>query len=534
MSRIAYLRIPQLPIAVHLKHKELKGKPFALIAGKLSPGGYNRARIFMCSPQASQKRVTVGMHLSEAKSICANLILKERDDVAYINAQKQLARGLLAYSPKVTSHNLGEFSLDASGLFYVGGESKFCHNVLKLCANAGFYDAQIGIADTMFTAKIASKSKSKKFYIIPPDYDIQFLAPLSIAHLELDQEIEEALIDLGIKSMEQFTKLPINSVVERFGQSGKLAHELARGIDLRQPTLPLAPKQFKSSVNLGGAVSSLDETVFALKSMLNQLTEELKEAGLWAEELQISFYNEDDKFDERLIPLIHPSNQTKFLLDVLKLSLEIQQLEREFTQIKLYVTRSSKEAWKQTPIAIPTITPIDKNNELSSSLFMLLQRLMIRIGKYTAAQAVASDHYDLNDIGAWVPVVQNSSLESTQHFVLPINTDYLNKMTEKHEQITPDLILRKCTDKSNIFVETRNDFPTAINYQKQWYRVKHITVPEYLSSTWWEEHSTKTYYKAIIESSKSLIGNTDNDSFIFILISHNHNNGRWYIEGFFD
>jgi len=348
MSRIACLRIPRFQIAVHRKYEPaLKSKPLVLLASKSSAGVSNRALILMCSLEANLRHIYPGMKLSEARAVCADVVWRERDDKLYTDAQKKLVRTLITCSPKVTAEEPGLFLLDASGLKHLGGEGKFCRDVLKLSSQSGFIDGHVGIADSAFAAMVATRFKQKRWYLVPGEEDASFLAPLPIQHLPVSEDMQEALLGLGIKSMGQFAQLPENSLVERFGSEGSIAYALALGRDPRRPTLPPLQREFQCSMELGAPVELLNETLFVLKSMLDRLMDELKQAGLWADELIVSFYNDNDKFDERPIKLIRPSNHGKFLLEVVKLSLEAQPLKREFTGVGLAVSRFSEESWEQ-------------------------------------------------------------------------------------------------------------------------------------------------------------------------------------------
>jgi protein ImuB len=526
MSRIGYLRIHRFQTVVHQKHENLKGQPFALITGRLTPGGYTRARIFMCSEEATHKGVRPGQRLSEAKAVCPNLILRECDDILYANAQKQLVQDLIGCSPRVASEEIGEFSLDASGLIHIGGETTFCHNVLKLCARAGFPDAHIGIADSTFAAMVASRLRRKKLYVVPKGQDSKFLAPLSIIHLELAPEVQETLIHLGVKSMGQLAQLPVDSLVERFGETGKLTHDLARGVDLRYPTTPEAPKRFEYSIDMGGAISSLNDTMFALKSMLDRMATELERDGLWVDELTVSFFNEDDLLSERPVRLIRSSTQPKFLLEVIRLSLEADPLVREFTKIKLVVSRFSTALWEQSQIDTPDISSSEKN--LSTPLVLLLQRFLTRLGEHKAVKPIPSDHYNLENAGVWIPVAQTSSAGTTpKDAVIPIDIDYLQNITSSME--ASDLVLRKCNN-TQVIVELEDSTPSAVHFQKQWYRIKDITTPEYLSGDWWDSNSAKTYYKVLAEPA----GKVSINATALMLLSHDEHNNGWFVEGLYD
>src|SRR5262249_18259018 len=160
------------------------------------------------------------------------------DQPLYLKAQRQLITTLNSCSPKVADIGLGDFLLDASGLLHMGWESKFCHKILRTCGLSRFTDAYVGIADSAFAARVVSLLKVNRLFVVPPGEDKSFLAPLSIKNLQLDHDLESSLLDLGIKSMGQLTNLPVESLLERFGKEGKLAHELAQGLDNRKPTIP--------------------------------------------------------------------------------------------------------------------------------------------------------------------------------------------------------------------------------------------------------------------------------------------------------
>lgn len=375
MSRIACLLIPRFQIVAQQKHEQLKHQPLALVTGKLTAGGYSRAHIFMCSAEADKYGIVPDMRLSEAKAQCAQLILRERDEVLYKMMQNKLVTDLISCSPKVKAQEMGVILLDASGLTLTGGENNFCHHVLKTCGKSGFTNTYIGIADSAFAAIVASHSTKRRINIVPATKDAQFLAPLSIKHLRLAPEVEDTLLTLGITTMGKLSQIPIASLNERFNKAGEIIWkpwELSQGIDNRQPTLPQPEKVFQCFLDLGGVVSSFNDIVFALKSMLDRLTADLKQDGLQAQEIILSLYHDNNKFDERILQLIRPSHEAKFLLEVIRLSLAAKPLECELTGISLGVSRFTPEQWSQVNLAaLPTQKQIIKqintqtNNQLS-------------------------------------------------------------------------------------------------------------------------------------------------------------------------
>jgi nucleotidyltransferase/DNA polymerase involved in DNA repair len=479
----------------------------------------------MCSAVASRRHIVAGMKLSQAQALCADLIWKEYDLNAYQKAQKFLLNDLISVSPKVTVQALGIFLLDASGLSLLGGERCFCRNLQRVVNRAGCGELRTGIADSSFAALVATRSKQKQFCIVPAQGDQEFLAPLPVRHLPISEDFQNTLNDLGITTLGELVQLPVDAVIERFGREGLAVHELARGIDNVHPHLPPEERSYTCVVQLGAPVELLHETQFILKSMLDRITFDLKQNGLWAEEVTLAFFNENDKIDERILNLIRPSNHSKFLVEVAKLSLESKPLTREFTGVTATVSRYSKEAWQQISYGTAdnrqgSVLTLQNNNGFTESLTLLLQKFMSRLGEHSVVRSVASDQHIPELAGAWLPVADSSAVRD----VLPINLEYVSSRVGS-SQVACELVLRRSTPPSPVLVEFQNNEPTAITYRHRWHKIKEITTPERLSGLWWETPVRKSYYIALIESKS--------ESFLILLV-HDHENDAWQLEGFFD
>src|SRR5262249_15009798 len=154
-----------------------------------------------------------------------------------------------------------------------------------------------------------------------------------IKQLPINEEVQQSLHELGIRTMGQLVALSEDSLVQRFGKEGVYAWSLAKGIDKLEPQLPVQEKEFKCKIELGSPIELLNEIQFVIKSMLDSLVRQLKQETLMAEELQVAFFNGDDLFEQRPIKLLRPAVHTKFLLEVIKLSLEAKPIKREVTGI---------------------------------------------------------------------------------------------------------------------------------------------------------------------------------------------------------
>jgi nucleotidyltransferase/DNA polymerase involved in DNA repair len=522
----------------------------------------------MCSLEASKRSVFAGMKLSEAKAVCADLQVKEYDSRFYNEAQQELCRQLITCSPKVVSTEPGLIMLDASGLSYLGGEAKLCRIIHKVSAKAGYADVHVGIANSAFAAHVASKFKRRQYYLVPKNGDVDFLSPLSIKQLPISAEMHDSLYELGIRTMGQMVALSEDALVQRFGPEGAKAWSLARGLDKLEPQIPVAEKEFKCSVELGSPIELLHEIQFVLKSMLDRLTKELKQEGLWAEELNLTFLNGDEKFDERPVKLLRPSNHPKFLLEVMKLSLEARPVQREVSGIILSISRFSSESWEQvniqevTPqvcesdakqlvfaaarnnqssdineapkelLALPCSNEASENKKLS--LTLMLQRFVSRLGDEAVVRSVPNDQHIPEFAGAWMPVASTPVVNP----IVPVNSNHATKFGGT-ASLASGLALRKCRNPVPVLVEFQGEVPCSISYEGGWYTVKEITHPERLSGLWWVEPIRRSYYVALLEPRKERRASVANSQSIntggmLVSLVHDHEENGWFLHGFYD
>lgn len=520
---------------------------YADLNASSKPLNISRAKVFMCSSQAARAGVYPGMRLTEAQAQCSHLIWRQCEDKLYIQAQHQLIKELVACSPRVSVTENGVFLLDASGLERLGGESKLCRDVLKAASRCGYVEGRIGVADSAFAALVASRHKTRRWLVVPPRQDQLFLRPLTVDHLPLNPELRELLHELGIKSMGELAALPAEDLSERFAVDGKRAHELARGIDDSQPSLPPIEQQFITSIDVGGAIESLNDTLFLFKSMLDRLSIQLKQRMLCADELSVSFFNDNDKFDQRTIQLIKPANGAKFLVDVIRLTLESKPLMREFTALEVLVTRVCNENWQQPKLEIDAdvfsldteLDPMEKESAL-----LLLQRFRARVGEQSLVCPAANDEYFADNAGVWLPVLKTRSDASelqaisdtglsdesglpitVQH--LPANARFIFDRTGMNG-LSNDLVIKRISPPESVMVRLNAEGrPLALTHHGQWHHVMQITAPECLSGHWWQEPVRRSSYVVLISR------NQESRPLMASLI-HDSETDKWLLEGLFD
>jgi hypothetical protein len=311
--------------------------------------------------------------------------------------------------------------------------------------------------------------------------------------------------------------------------------------------------------------------------MLDRLTTLLKHDGLIAEELLVTFLNDDEKFDERTIKLIRPCNSSKFLLDVVRLSLETKPLSREFTAIHLGISRHCREMFEQTRASIEggsrsfltldassNVSPLDSSSE---SVMLLLQRFITRLGEEALVYPCPNDQYLPENSGLWVPVVQKTTAATPVNYAF--SQPYLSASRQpRKDDPMPGLVLKRHTPAMPVFVEfdqskntslDKESFPAecrapdpapaSVTYKGQWYHISRITSPERISGMWWETPVRKSYYMALIEKKRDFaflsagLGEAEKQRanvrsmlplMMTVLLVFDHEESGWFVEGVFD
>ncbi len=166
----------------------------------------------------------------------------------------------------------------------------------------------------------------KGITFIAPGEELNCLGELPIEALGLIDPADPILETMklwGVRTFQEFAKLPTAGVSERMGQLGVALQQLARGkterhLKLRQP-VPV----FAHSVELEYPILLLEPLSFILARLLNQLCGNLEAYALATNELRLQLILEDGTLHERRLALPTPMRDHKVFLKLLLLDTEM-------------------------------------------------------------------------------------------------------------------------------------------------------------------------------------------------------------------
>ncbi|PWD52359.1 DNA polymerase IV [Serinibacter arcticus] len=260
-------------------HPGLRGRPLIV-------GGEERSVVLAATYEARQFGIRSGMPMAIARARCPSaVILPPRQDV-YRRVSRRVMAILADVTPVMQQISVDEAFLDVSGARRrLGTPLEIGAMIRERIRDELGLAASVGVAPTMFVAKIAStRAKPDGMLLVPADSAVEFLHRLDVEALwGVGESTRAKLAETGIRTVADLAHTPLATLRARLGvASAQRLHDLSWGRDPRVVT----PVQTERSVSAEHtfAVDTTDQAVLT-RTMLGQAHtcgRRLREAGLLA------------------------------------------------------------------------------------------------------------------------------------------------------------------------------------------------------------------------------------------------------------
>ena len=317
-SRVACLLIPLFPLAARLRSEpDLAGEAVAILAGN-----GQGARVVAASKPARRAGVRLGLTLREARAILPGLIARASDPECERSAREAALEASETISPRVEDAGPGESYLDVDGLdLHFGFSEKALGRSLAAAVEGAGLAARIGIAASKLAARVAAESPGSPV-VVASGAEAEFLASLPLARLAPPGEIADALERWGLSRIGELARLSEGDVVARFGDAGRLLHQVARGIDPRPLVPRVLPPIFSEGMELEWPIVAVEPFLFVARAALERLAVRLASHALACARLELALTLDPDGVDSRAVDLPAPTRDVKTLLTLVRLDLE--------------------------------------------------------------------------------------------------------------------------------------------------------------------------------------------------------------------
>ena len=209
---------------------ELLGKP-VVVGGHVD----SRGVIAAASYEAREYGLKSGMSVAKAHQLCPHAIFVPGKFSHYTSASAKFMAILAEYTPDIEPMGMDEAYLDMTGFEPIYGPVKQTASTIKwrIKSEIGI-TASIGISTSKVVSKVAANlCKPDGLLEVAPGNEQRLLAPLPIGKLPfVGPKTDKKLSGLGIKTVGDLAKWPVNLLQKMFGVHGQTLNLHANGIDV--------------------------------------------------------------------------------------------------------------------------------------------------------------------------------------------------------------------------------------------------------------------------------------------------------------
>ncbi|HSB07329.1 MAG TPA: DNA polymerase IV [Thermodesulfobacteriota bacterium] len=279
MRRILHIDMDAFFSSVEQKrHPELLGKP-VVIGGGGDPT--KRGVVSTASYEARKFGIHSAMPLMTAHKLCPNAIFLPVDYQEYSRVSTKFKAVLGEFTPTIEDVGIDEAFLDIS--FIDKSSEEIAKEIKKRIKEETDLNCSIGIAPNKLLAKIASDLDKPDGLTIITEEDMEKrIWPLPARKLWGVGPKTEAYLKekMGIKTIGELVALPLERLIEEFGQSyGSYLYEASRGIDESELVTHWEPKSISQETTFQKDLDNWQLIAKNLVELVQNVVASLKEEG---------------------------------------------------------------------------------------------------------------------------------------------------------------------------------------------------------------------------------------------------------------
>ncbi len=235
---------------------------------------------------------------------------------------RSLAFWAMRFSPVVALDPSDGLLIDITGcerLFH--GERRLVNVIANTVQWLGFR-TRIASAETYGCAWATARFGGQERAVIPAGDEREVLMPLPIEALRLDDDVADALHEVGIELVGHLMELPRLELAARFSSDLLLHLDQALG-EAIETVEPIRPKELPQvEREFTGPVKQLEAIMITVHELIDRLSEALQRLECGVTRLQLTFERSDAGPVEETIELSRPSRSCEHLWSLLSPKVE--------------------------------------------------------------------------------------------------------------------------------------------------------------------------------------------------------------------
>lgn len=402
---IACVRLPHFAAALEARDDPaLRSTAFALVDNETTVTGV--------SPRAARAGVRAGMSVTQARALCAGLVLRPAvhsrrqrafddllDALATFTAQVEPETGLeLRADNRQRQHTsflrpeqLDDFPsatcyLDL-GKLHADEAPGLAREILHVVSEQTQLSAALGLSSGKFPARVAAMAvNSGDVLIVPGGHERDFLAGFTAALLPVDGETLRLLDLLGWHTLGDVAAQPAAALHNRFGKQGRIMHRLATGRDTSPVARYTPPVVARAVRQLDGAVADWPRLEAILKALIADAAHDLLAEDQTVRQLTLVLTLDDGAHLERQIVLRQPTASLHHVQETVRDMAQALTLAAGVVEVALTLSDIAQAVPRQLSLFERPVVP-------QAHLNAVLRDLVARYGDthFYWARAVARD-----------------------------------------------------------------------------------------------------------------------------------------------
>ena len=278
MRRILHIDMDAFFAAVEeQRHPELRGKP-VVIGGSGDPT--KRGVVSTASYEARKYGIHSALPLRTAYNLCPEAVFLPVDYEEYSRVSGIIKTALKEMSSIMEDVGIDEAFLDISEIDKTPDE--IAQKIKNRIMEETDLTCSIGVASNKLLAKIASDMQKPDGFTMIEEKDIEGrIWPLPVRKLwGVGPKTEASLKNIGINTIGELALMPIDRLVETYGQSyGHYLHEASRGIDESPLVTHWEPKSVSRETTFQTDTNNWQTIAKTIAELAEQVVDDIKQKG---------------------------------------------------------------------------------------------------------------------------------------------------------------------------------------------------------------------------------------------------------------
>jgi len=305
--RILHVDMDAFFAAVELKrHPELRGRP-VVVGGRGDP--QSRGVVSTATYEARAFGIHSGMALRLAWRLCPQAVFLPVDFDTYARESERFKAVLQQFSQTIEDAGIDEAYLDVSDAPDPAAVGRAIKQQVQ--ASTGL-TCSVGIAPNKLLAKLASDLQKPDGLTLLDEKDIPARVwPLPAGKLlGVGPKTEARLIEMGVDTIGELAALPVETLVEHFGEArGRYLHEAAHGRDDSPLITHWEPKSAGREVTFERDTADMTQVARTLFELAEEATDALRAEARLARRVTVKLRYANFETHTHTISLSEPGDQ---------------------------------------------------------------------------------------------------------------------------------------------------------------------------------------------------------------------------------